>query len=174
MFTGEARRRASTQSTAISAIGAAIAVLGILVPTAAHATTTHTRLVEDVRGLTVRTVVASSGFGGADAEPRLPVSMTVTNHTGRSLRAVEARQAFDGDLAGAVVSGRPRASLGSVEYDSRGLMWQGDLADRQTADIDYALTAPPDSAARDALRELRPGRQLATTVTSTSAECLTG
>lgn len=150
-------------------MGIAVATIAGLAPTAGFAAAARARTEADVSGLTVRAAVSSAGFGASDPEPKVPVSMSVTNHTGRDLRNVEARQALDGDLSGAVITGSPAVSHGSVEYDSRGLMWQGDLIRNQAADVSYVLTAPAGSDAQQALRELRPGSRLETTITSTSS-----
>lgn len=182
VLTGEARTRAGSWvarrlrllltlllATAPALGHAAVSGHGLAV----HAATSSSGCTEaDVTGLTVRAVVTAAGFGAASGvEPQLPVSMTVANHTGRDLRNVEARQALDGALDGAVIAGAPTVTLGGVEYDSRGLMWQGHLVRNQVAKVSYALSAPAGSPARQALQELRPGARLDTTITSSSAEC---
>lgn len=172
VLTGEARTRGVTRAWRRSAFRLGFAVVTVVALTPATGFAAALACAEaDVSGLRVRAVVSAAGFGDTGAEPRLPVSMSIANHSGRELRFVEARQALDGALTGAVIADSPVASHGGVEYDSRGLMWQGDLTRNQVAAVTYALTAPPDSEADRVLRGMRPGARLDTTITSTSAEC---
>lgn len=121
-----------------------------------------------VRDLDMLATAGRSG-GGAGEPAERAISLSIENRTGTDLTHVEARQALDGALAGTAIVRRPQTSHGSVEYDSRGLMWQGDLSSGQRVGVGYAVTVPDKPGG--GFQQLRPGSRFQATLSSTAAEC---